>query len=167
VTGPVFDTTVWPKLTQLADCLCQEVITSGLGPLCFCGILPGALVPADYVGACKENGMAWVRLTGAVPTINFPNPNITEELACGNYLAVGIEIGILRASSVPDNDGTLPNEATLLSEAEWQVADMMAMRRALACCFGRKGWILGSYAPTGPQGAVYGGTWSATITDQP
>jgi hypothetical protein len=37
------------------------------------------------------------------------------------------------------------------------------MRRAVACCLNSKDWILGGYAPLGPQGGVVGGVWTLSM----
>jgi hypothetical protein len=152
------DAKIWPGLTELATCLCSELEEAQLPDLCFCGVLPGADVPADYVS--EDAGMAWVRLMNVYPSTIFPSTD-TSLKSCVVPLAAQVEIGVLRCSPSPDDAGTPPSAAAMWEATRLQMADMAAMYRAVRCCYAKgKAMVLGQYTPIGPQGGVVGGTWS-------
>jgi hypothetical protein len=156
------DTTVWPLLVELKECLCQELTTAELLPGdCFCGILPGSDVPYDY-----NNGMAWVRLTGANPSRTFPNTAVYTT-GCGAPLAFGVEVGALACIPGLAPGGAFPTTEVRQEAASIQIATMQAMRRAITCCM-PKGLeiLLQSYTPIGPEGGLVGGTWTASISEE-
>lgn len=146
-------------LTVLAACLCEQIRDSGLPETCFCGVIPGDQVLAAYTGDCaKKCGMAWVRLTSAYPASGVMVPN-EQPKNCGAGLGFGVEMGILRCAHVGTAERP-PTAAEQLLDAQLQMADMLAMRRAVVCCPGSADWILGQYTPTGPQGGLVGGLWA-------
>ena len=144
-------------LADLATCLCAQILTDDLPQVCFCGVVPGEEVALDYVGDCADAcGMAWVRLSTAYPSVSIGQPaGIPGNCTMG--IGVEIEMGIVRCLDV--GEGSTPPEPTsLTASAVLQVADMMAMWRALHCCQNAKDFIIGQYAPIGPEGGVVGGT---------
>lgn len=149
---------------DLATCLCRLAAEEGT-EFCFCGVLPGDAVVADYVGMCEGTcGMAWVRMTSAYPAAAVGRPN--EQVGnCGVLLGVEFEIGMLRCFPSGDNDGEPPTMDEQLAAAVRQHDDMLLMQRAIMCCpsLGAKDYILGAYAPTGPMGYVYGGGWTLMV----
>jgi hypothetical protein len=73
-----------------------------------------------------------------------------------------VELGIMRCLDV--GDGTEPPSPAVLAAATvLQVADMMAMWRAIMCCRQSKDWIVGQYVPNGPTGGLVGGTVPVAI----
>lgn len=150
---------VTDSLTLLAACMCEQITDSGLPETCFCGIVPGDQVLAAYAGDCaKKCGMAWVRLVAVYPATGVGIPN-EQPHNCGYGLGVTVEMGMLRCA----HTGTAERPASpaeQMMDAKLQVADMLAMRRAIACCTGSGDWALGQYTPTGPQGGLLGGVWS-------
>jgi len=162
MTGPLSDYAVWPKLVDLATCLCNELADSGLPAPCFCGVMPGASVALDYATNCGDNcGMAWVRAVSVFPSTNFPSLD-TGFTRCNYPLAFTAEVGVIRCMEVPA-DGEPPSLASLLASAQLQLADMAAMRRAIVCCSTSGDVVLGAYTPTGPQGGVVGGSWLVSL----
>jgi hypothetical protein len=159
----VSDLVVWPKLAALATCLCSEVTDSGLEPLCFCGVMPGAAIALDYVDGCQgSEGMGWVRLVNAYPSNSLPQPMQTA-LHCTSPLAFTAEMGIVRPMGV-NADGTPPDDATLLAATENQMAEMMAMYRAIACCYSLSEVVIQQYFPMGPDGGAVGGRWQFVVS---
>ena len=156
------DTTVWPLLVELKDCLCQELTDAELKPSdCFCGIVPGADVPYDY-----DNGMAWVRLTGANPSRTFPNTAVFSN-GCGAPLAFGVEVGSLSCIPGLSPGGGFPTDDVREEAARVQITTMQAMRRAITCCMPRGLEILlQGYIPVGPDGGLVGGIWTASISEE-
>lgn len=149
-------------LEQLAACLCAQIITDGSPGVCFCGVVPGESVALDYQGDCDDVcGMAWVRLTSVYPATVMGTPSV-EPNNCAMGLGFDLELGVVRCSSLPDDQGNPPSAADLLGDTTLQVADMFSMRAAILCCGQASDWLLGLYTPIGPEGGVVGGTWAAS-----
>jgi hypothetical protein len=151
--------TVFDSLTVLAACLCEQIRVSGLPETCFCGVVPGEAVVAAYAGNCtKKCGMAWVRLVSTYPAsgVNVPNE---EARNCGAGIGYGVEAGILRCAHIGTEERP-PTASEQMADAQLQIADMLVIRRAVACCPGSRDWILGTYTPAGPQGGLFGGVWT-------
>jgi hypothetical protein len=150
-------------LTDLATCLCAQILTDDLPPTCFCGIVPGEVVALDYSGDCADEcGMAWVRLSAAYPStiVAVPSPMPGN---CAVGIGIEVEMGIVRCISPGGEDGQPPEPAELAAAAVLQQADMMAMWRAVACCRTNKDWMIGTYTPFGPEGGLVGGTLALSI----
>jgi hypothetical protein len=160
----VDDKSIWPAITSLVSCLCEQVITSGLPPVCICTPLPGETLATDYVS--EEAGMAWVRLESAWPSTSFPNPSASA--ACNAPLAFGLEVGLAYCAPTLQEDGTPPAFAEQFNTTRVQLAAMAAIRRAVICCFPAtraQDVILGLYVPMGPEGGVVGGSWSISVAE--
>lgn len=161
------DPVIWPLLTELASCLCQQITDSGLPEPCFCAILPGAEVAFDYCEPCEGGacGQAWVRLDSLYPSAVFPAPDV--EGTCASLLAISVQVGIVRCAPVAGDDGGPPGLADQLDTAQLQVADALAIRRAVLCCglSLHREHALGPYQPVGPLGGCVGGAWTATFSE--
>jgi len=143
-------------LTDLATCLCAQILTDGLPPTCFCGVVPGDQVALDYAGDCDDVcGMAWVRLVSAYPSTSVGQP-VERPGNCGMGIGIEAVLGISRCIPLGEN-GEPPDPIDLAAAAVLQQADMMAMWRAIACCRASKDWAIGAYTPFGPQGGLVGG----------
>lgn len=150
-------------LEELATCMCAQFIAAGLPPHCFCGVVPGQEAAYDYAGDCDiACGMAWVRLITSYPSVIVATP-YDQPNNCGAMLGIEVEMGSVRCVPGLDNSGNPPAPADLLASAQLQSADMMAMRRAIACCSGSRDFLVGSYQPIGPEGGLVGGFWSIAI----
>jgi hypothetical protein len=158
----VVDTDIWPALNRLVDCLCTELAAAGLDT-CYCGLLPGDQIAAQYVDQRTRQGMAWVRLVGGWPYSTFPAQD--SRALCAGPVAFEVEIGSLFcAPAFADSRGNPPSLAAQLEAVRVQMAAMAAMRRAIVCCLGTgKNAVLGQYVPIGPEGDVVGGTWNVII----
>jgi len=158
------DVLIYPRLVELAGCLCEEIERSGLfagQELCFCGLAFGDLVPIDLLEKKGVgSGVAWVRLNQAYPSAEFPIPDQGTG-TCATLLAYEIEIAIARCIPLLDRNGKPPTVAQSLEAARLQMADMAAMRRAVECCFGNSDtdYTLVQYTPIPVSGAVGGGVW--------
>lgn len=146
------------QIEALAACLCEELES----PTCFCGVFAGA-DPYDAMGECEGDncGQAWVRLLAVYPSggVGVPNTSLNN---CGAGLSYDIEIGVLRCAPIQEEAYT---EAEMLEFAQKQYSDMLAMRRAVACCDALEEYIMAAYAPVGPDGGVIGGVWNLTLGD--
>lgn len=160
--NPIYD-----RLSALASCLCAEILNpdNGVPDVCFCGIVPGEGVPAEYAGDCNTKcGIAWVRLVSVYPS-NQVGVLITEPGNCAFGLGIDIEMGMLRCIEVGGEDGSPPSAAELLAASQLQVADALLMQRALYCCTAipQKEVILGTYQSLGPEGGLVGGAYSISM----
>jgi hypothetical protein len=163
-TLPLSDLAIEPTMLALKDCLCEQLTAA---PPCFCGIVPGALVAADYVdcGSGSGCGMAWVRLDSLYPSVQFPNPAAGTG-TCATPLAARIEMGVIRCAPVTDARGEPPGESAQQQATDRQLADAMAMYRAIICCqtgTSRRRLSVGAYTPIGPDGGYAGGRWLLTV----
>jgi hypothetical protein len=148
---------IWEVVEQLTTCLCAQLLTDGLPPVCVCGTLPGVEVALLYAGDCDDAcGQAWVRLAGAYPSVTIGQPS-TRPGNCGSGIGIDLELGVARCVDVGDADEPPPPQA-LVDAARLQMDDMLAMWRAVACCRASKDWIVGAYTPFGPEGGLVGGT---------
>src|SRR5690606_35668319 len=137
-------------LVALRDCLEAQIKSSGLPEVCCVDIVPGAV--ADY---SSGKDFAWMRLALAAPVT-------TTAQTCQSPLQAQVEVGIMRCLPVPSTGRPLSSE-TMRGLTQIQLADMAAMRRAVTCCGGIEDATLVQYLPQGPEGAIYGGTWTAII----
>lgn len=140
-------------LEAIADCLCTQIVADGRPPVCYCGVVPGALAVADRIGECGTIcGMAWVRLDQMYPatTVGLPSP---EPGNCSKALALDIEVGILRCFA------TDPTDDDLVQSTEDQLADAETLIRAVSCCpaIPQMDMVLAPYTPMGPDGGTVGG----------
>lgn len=153
-------------LTSLAACLCVEMQREGAPELCYCGVVVGETATGDLAG-CSDNGpcgMAWVRLSGSYPSTVVGAANV-DPGNCGKALGLDIELGVMRCVPVADDNGNPPHPAAIAEAAALQVEDMLAMRRAVACCdaLPNTDVVMGTYAPVGPLGLLGGGVWPISV----
>lgn len=148
-------------VTDLATCLCGLVSDpdSGVPDVCFCGVIPGEAASAMYGGNCRDKcGMAWVRVVTAYAAAGAGNQT-SEPGNCNSGIGFDVEVGMLRCTPIGEAT-TPPKPEQLLASAQLQWADMMIMRKAVACCAGVRDWVLGTYTPMGPAGGLVGGFWT-------
>lgn len=159
VLPPDFSPPFTPVLFALADCVCTELATTGGGPTCWCGLVPGALVSWEFCGECDGGkcGMGYVRVDGVVPYNVFPVAEI--DLNCARPLAIRVEVGALRCIPVAEE---LPSPETLAEVTAIQMMDIWALYRALMCC-GASAVAAEAYVPVGPEGGCVGGFWTAFL----
>lgn len=159
------DFLVYPAMLRLAACLCAEIKDSGLPEPCFCGIVEGTSADLDC-GSCEDGcGAAWVRLAQAFPSTDGISP--TQLATCSTQLVFQLEVGITRCfSPFSDDSGNAQGIAEHLDATRTQLADMAAIRRAIACCFGTDSdYNLGVYTPIAFTGGCGGGSWSLTVSE--
>ena len=160
--GIVEDRGIYPGMLTLQACLEQELIASGLPVGCVKTLMPGDQNYGDC-GECDDGscGSAWVRLVRAFPSVTFPNQE-AGNATCASPLAYELEVAVVRCVETIREDGTGPDAATLLAQTRTQLADMAAMRRAIACCFGTGDteYALGAYTPGPFVGGCGGGAWT-------
>lgn len=168
MTTAVTETQIWPRLAKLAECLCSAISDRGLPEPCVCTVMPGLNVAFDYCTPCSADkcGMAWVRMGATYPSTVFPVPD-TVPSGCRTLLAFEAEMGVARCAPVGDDQGNPPHPQLMAETAELQVSDMMAMRAAAECCFGKEQFLLGQYAPFGPEGGCVGGVWPLAVAVLP
>ena len=155
------DTTIYPIVADLAYCLCEEFKGESL---CFCGIEPAQGVPLE-VGGCDDAGSCAavsVRLVRLFPSTRFPEQDAIG--ICQTLLAAQLVVNAYRCVPVGHDDGTGPTKEEYAAWGQQQYADMMAMHRAIRCCFNNMHpdvqYVLGEYAPLPASGGIGGGTWT-------
>lgn len=164
------DQGIYPVLAELNACLCTAL---GDSSPCFCGILVGEVIPTEYVGSCVDEhgepscGVAYVRVTGAFPTEQFPDPLITG--SCNTIMAYNVSVGILRCASVGEEDGGPVDPEEMEKLTLQLLGDMKAIRRAIQCCFLRAfpdvDHVMGTFTPLPMEGGVAGGEWPIVISE--
>jgi hypothetical protein len=166
------DVHAWPVVQALIAALVEEYVDSELEAPAWAGSLPGALATLD--GSTECGGQTWVRISSAFPSVDFPTADGTRAQARGTWgyrPAFVLEVGTVRCVSVEsdEEENEAPTPAQTLEETRVQLADMAAMRRAICKVMKEQGraFVLGNYAPYGPQGAIAGGTWSPTFEGIP
>lgn len=160
------DTSFYPLLVELATCLCAELESAGLPTPCYCGVLPGQVVPLDYCGECGERcGMAWVRLATIGEELSLTGEQVRRTSRCAVPLQATVEVGVARCAPSPDDLGNPPSEAAQLAATQLQMADMAAALRAITCC-SVADYALGTWTPAGPEGGCLGGSWLVTFPGQ-
>lgn len=161
----MYDTRMFRVLSTLAQCLSAQITQADLPGVCFIGTLPGAQIALDHSGNCSDVcGQAWTRLVNIYPSNGVGDPN-EEPGNCGGGLDAVIEVGIMRCAPLPDSSGNPPSEDDMLAATDLQMADAMAMLRAIVCCedISSKDYIVMGYLPAGPLGDQVGGTWTVTV----
>lgn len=168
----VEDFLIYPKMVQIAGCLCSELEAAGIST-CFCGVLPGGEAVLDFCGgedggcdAAGCGGQAWVRLTQAYPSTSFPDPDVVAS-NCNGGITFELEVGFSHCAPMPDSDGTPPTVGEQLEAVRIQMAGMAAMRRAISCCWGNRDdepeFLLGAYTPQPVSGGCISATWSVLV----
>jgi len=154
IPGPVAT-----MLIELADCVCEELATTGAGPTCWCGLWHGQAVTWDYCSECSGGvcGMGWTRLVEIFPYNVFPTATI--DLKCVAPLAAQVEVGCVRCMPTMETDGSLPGPEVIGDAALAAAADAFALYRAVQCCAPGRTLAVAGYTPVGPLGGCIGGTW--------
>lgn len=147
-------------VAALSACLCEALETDGAGAVCWCGLYPGGDVGWDYCGECSGGscGMGYVQVRQVFPSSTFPAAD--QSATCTSPLAVTLAVGAVRC--VPVGDAEAPPSADEMGEAGLAIiADMGAIRSAIACCLDEH--VLGSWSAAGPRGGCAGGEWEVTV----
>lgn len=155
------------RMEALSACLCAAILdpANGVPDVCFCGIVPGEAVAAQYAGNCSSKcGMAWVRLVSVYPS-NAVGVLSVLPARCDTGMGMDVEVGIVRCMSVGDQQGNLPTPKEQLDAALLQYADIAVMWKAILCCEAIPSGdvILGQYRPIGPEGGLVGGSFTLSM----
>jgi hypothetical protein len=158
-------TAISAKVDMLVQCICAALAVDGAGPTCFCGVVPGDDVAWDYCGECDDSGlcgMGYVRINQSYVSENFPTQIPATNGCRTGVLTLELVVGSLRCVPLPEEDGTLPNEADQAEAWDRQIADMSALFTAICECFPDAS--IGSYSALGPQGGCAGGEWTVWVS---
>lgn len=154
-------------LEHLAECLCDTIKNSRGPDVCFCGVVFGDGVVADFAGGCRDGrqGMAWVRMTSMYPAegINVVSERVNN---CGSTIGMDLEVGMLRPVVTMDSRGEGPTAEQYLAAAQRANDDAVLMLQAIRCCDLDNrdiDAIVGTYQPAGPEGGLFGGTWPMAV----
>lgn len=160
-TAYTLDNFIWPGVDALANCLCQEVIRANVPKLCFCGVVAGEVA---FDLSDPDQGMAWVRVVQAFPSVSFPQPAVGVQ-SCLAPLVAELEVGIVHCFPASKDPEDPPTVAQQWDAAMLQQADMMLLYRAVQCCYQKfDEAAIGLYTPIGPDGGLLGGTWQVFIS---
>lgn len=152
-------------LNDLAACLCAQIETRGGPQPCFCGVIPGDGVIAEYAADCTtRNGVAWVRTGSMYPSVT---PGVADQRPgnCATGTGIDIEIGILREQQAyMESDVITAQQAA--AAVDLQLKDAETIRLAIECCsaLNTEDYVLGLYAPMGPLGGLVGGAWTIHLS---
>lgn len=161
------DTTVYPTMIALKDCLCEELAKCGNPSLCFCDLVPGISDGFIDVAECDEGGgSAWVRLIQTYQSLEFPQPEVGANEY--SFMVAELEVGCVRPITSIDEDGTAPDAVSQHMDTRMLLADMAAMKRAIYCCFGTptdplRDFALGAYTSAAGIGGAGGGFWRVFV----
>ena len=160
----MLDDPTFPILAELAHCLCAEVALSPGGATCFCGIIPGQLMPMDFCNCGSEAepcGQAFVQLDSLFPSTRLP-AQVNDHTSCNAPLAMEVKVGVYRCLPGLDGEGNPPDESQQLEAQRIAGGDMWAAYRAMHCCLNqhrRMDALIGRFQPLGPAGDCGGGYW--------
>ena len=149
------------RMTDLATCLCAQIVVDLSPEPCWCGVMPGQEALLEALGDACDGGIAWVRLITSYPS-QIVGQASTLTGNCGMGTGFDLEVGIARVVTVEEE---APDPAEALAAVEQQIKDMDTMRRAIGCCpaLPKPDYILGAYTPLGPLGGVVGGSWTVFV----
>jgi hypothetical protein len=163
------DPVVMPILIRAMGCLQVEALKVTNPPANF-HVRPGGSFAAfadQYRDECCE-GVAWVRPALQYETDDFPAARGEASRIDPAYLAVQVELGILRClvTQGPEGEGTVPTAQQWLDAAQNSMDDMAALRRAVCCirdAYGTDAVIVGQYEPLDNEGNCAGNRVVVTI----
>jgi|SRR5688500_2246151 len=155
--------------TDLLGCLCDTLAQEPYVPVCRCYLKHSENLPPMDACDCactvgdppvEGNGEAWVRVVEV-------GPAPSSRSGCAGLLEIQLQLGVYRCiQGVVDEDGTIPAETTLTTDALDLLKDFGAMRRAVRCCDAISDYdpVIGAWRPVGPTGGCAGGTLMVTLT---
>jgi hypothetical protein len=165
---PIVTPPISPFLLELLECVCEEISTTGQGPVCWCGLLPGGLVPYDFCNPCSHDvcGMAYINVGYANPYTYFPSQ--TDDISCQRPIAYAMSVGVARCAPTMSDDGDPPSAEEMTEATLGLMQDQWALHRAIRCC--RENWkgmdaaiAIADWNPTGVEGGCLGGAWSLVV----
>lgn len=161
---------IFDRLVAIKNCLSAQIVTDGLCDVAFCGIVPGEAAAGDYFqcGSSTLNGMAWVRLSTSYMASSVGQADLSIG-NCTKEIGVDIEIGIMRCAALASVSGSPPKPSVVHEAAAQQLADMETLFRTVTCCpeVSSRDYVIGSYAPLGPEGGIVGGILTISLIFSP
>lgn len=156
---------LYPVLAELRACLCRAMDAENS---CFCGILIGDDIPAEYANCDEDAAIAYVRvITGYPSSILALQPD--QVAPSGWTRTFNLAVGSLRPQ--PIGEGRTPPSAEEVEVATLRsLADMQLAWEAIMCCLGSDKfedlvYLVGAYTPLPSAGGVGGGEWTVSIQD--
>jgi hypothetical protein len=160
----------FPMLARLQECLCKELAEAGGPSLCYCGLMVGTSPPPFGLMDCSKGdcGVAWVRPMLAYPSTAFPAQDADggNQRACAGPLAMQVEAGVARCAPRAQGRSAQPDPQDVFDAARLYMSDMAAVRRAIACCFGKDRDVqfsMGQWSPLAVSAGSAGGYWTFWI----
>lgn len=148
------------SLVELAQCVCDTVVSDGAGRLCWCGVYPGGVPTWDYCGECSGDacGIGYVSVVRIEPYRTFGVPEPVS--GCATALQAVVKVGVIRCLPVVAEG--LPDPEDMSDTALNMHMDAYAIRRAIACCYPGDA-VLRAYTALPAQGGCVGGEWECVI----
>lgn len=151
----------------LLDCLNSTVAETQGGPV-DCLLLAGDEVE-HFGGTGDDCGQGWVKLNALYRSTNFPLPDQDRSFgSCFDqeYAAV-FELGVIRCWPTFQPGGK-PGDPLAKQLAALKAQDDAIATVQAVCCWVRgqddpPPYLVGQWAPAGPEGGVVGGTLEVTI----
>ncbi len=148
-------------LAAIAACFCELLEDTVGGAPATCCLTAGRPSIPD---CCA--GYAWVRLTGAYPTVAFPAIESRPTNCYTSELAIQVEIGITRCAPAPCDQ--LSNTCCDAEAAAQAILmdDWKAARKLFQCgCIGlpKSAIVIGPMKTYGPEGGCIGFSMTATL----
>lgn len=133
--------------------------------VCSYSLIPGeGYLPfmPDEDEDCEDEdcSQVWVRVIGMGPTPQ--NTEGWDGQQCGFTMDVGLEVGIMRCMEIVP-DGEAPTASQMLGYAMQAMEDSNALMCAALGCDVGISLEIGQWAPMGPMGGEFGGTWTMTL----
>lgn len=147
------DQTVMPVAAKAMDCLRTWALQVPSPPANF-QMRPGtafsAMADATRDECCE--GVAWIRPGFVWETDEFPVQRNDAQNEQAAYLAVQVELGIVRClpTQGPDGDGTVVDATQWLAALQASEDDRWVLRKAVCClvdAYGQDAVVVGQYAP--------------------
>lgn len=153
-----------PNLLQEALVAFTGCIGEALEDICSYGLTIGeTYVPfdPDPEDDCEVEevlcSQAWVRVANVTPV---GSEGWSGD--CGTVMRLDLEVGVLRCVPI-EEDGEAPAATDVLLAALQSMEDMQKIYCAAMECEVWNSIESGSWVPSGPLGAQYGGMWSFTV----
>ena len=161
------------RISDLQDILIGMVMDELQKPdgdtnFCYVGQYPGVGIPGDIGAGSGCSGSLWARFAGMGPSVSFPTIGITAN-NCTYELVYSIEVGIFRVMPLGTNFGGKyqPPSAKENADINLKIIHDAHCLEAAVKRFIKEGHaedaIIGTYAQTGPEGGLVGGSWTITV----
>lgn len=144
------------------ECLCRNLESTLLGPVCRCSVYPSVIPTADICDvSLAGNGEAKVYIGRIYNSRDFPNEVLFDK--CDNYVVVEVVQTVWRCGPTVMEDGQLPSILEVETATMGLLDDAKAMRCAVQCCLDTSLFQVGEWSLQPLQGGCMGGQLTSLI----